>query len=246
MQIFSCDLHIHTCLSPCAELDMHPSAIVRKALEKKIDVIAICDHNSSENVGYVMNAAKGTNLVVLPGMEVTSKEEVHTIAIFNTLEDLLFFQKVVYENLAGENDEDVFGVQAIVNEIGEVEGFNPRLLIGATSLSLNSLVDIIHGFKGLAVASHIDRESFSILGQLGFIPTDASFDALEISARTGIKKGRELYPELSGYTFITSSDAHFTTDIGSSPAGIFLETTSFDEIRLALKGEAGRYVLEGK
>jgi len=246
MRKFSCDLHIHTCLSPCAELDMHPSAVIRKALEKKIDVIAVCDHNSSENAPYVMNAAKGTGLVVLPGMEVTSMEEVHTIALFKTLEDLLSFQKVVYENLTGENDEDVFGVQAVVNEAGEVEGFNPRLLIGATGLSLNSVVDAIHGFDGLAIASHIDRESFSVLGQLGFVPPDAAFDALEISARTGIKKGRELYPELSGYTFITSSDAHFTTDIGSSPTVFFIEAPSFDEIRMALKGEGGRYVLEGQ
>ncbi len=225
---------------------MHPSAIIRKALEKKIDVIAISDHNSSENVPYVMNAAKGTDLIVLPGMEVTSMEEVHTIALFETLEELLSFQKVVYEYLTGENDEDVFGIQAIVNEAGEVEGFNPRLLIGSTGLSLNSLVDAIHGFNGLAIASHIDRESFSVLGQLGFVPPDTPFDALEISARTGIKKGRELYPELSGYTFITSSDAHFTTEIGSSPTGFYIETPSFDEIRMALKGEGGRYVLEGQ
>lgn len=193
-----------------------------------------------------MNAAKETGLVVLPGMEVTSMEEVHTIALFKTLEELLNFQKIVYENLKGKNDEDVFGVQAIVNEEGEVEGFNPRLLIGATGLSLNSVVDAIHDCNGLAIASHIDRESFSVLGQLGFVPPDTLYDALEISARTGIKKGRELYPELSGYTFVTSSDAHFTTDIGSSPTGFYIETPSFDEIRMALKGEGGRYVLEGQ
>jgi 3',5'-nucleoside bisphosphate phosphatase len=245
MNIFSCDLHIHTCLSPCAELDMHPSAIVRKAIEKKIDVIAICDHNASENAGYVINAAKGTTLVVLPGMEVTSMEEVHIIALFETLEALQSFQKVIYENLSGENDEDVFGVQAIVNELGEVEGFNPRLLIGATGLSLNRLVDAVHAKGGLAVASHIDREIFGLLGQLGFVPPDALFDALEISARTGIKKARELYPELSGYSFITSSDAHFISDIGSSPTGFFLEAPTLAEIRLALKAKAGRRVLEG-
>jgi 3',5'-nucleoside bisphosphate phosphatase len=244
MRIFSCDLHIHTCLSPCAELDMHPSAIVRKALEKKIDVIAICDHNASENAGYVINAAKGTPLVVLPGMEVTSMEEVHMIALFENLEALQTLQKTVYENLAGKNDEDVFGVQAVVNELGEVEGFNPRLLIGATGLSLNRLVDAVHGLGGLAVPSHIDREMFGLLGQLGFVPPDAAFDALEIYARTGIKKARELYPELSGHTFITSSDAHYISDIGSSPTGLFLEAPTLAEIGLALKAKAGRRVEE--
>jgi 3',5'-nucleoside bisphosphate phosphatase len=223
---------------------MHPSAIVRKALEKKIDAIAICDHNASENAGYVINAAKGTPLVVLPGMEVTSIEEVHIITLFETLEALQVFQKIVYENLAGENDEDVFGVQAVVNELGEVEGFNPRLLIGATGLSLNRLVDEVHANGGLAIASHIDRQIFGLLGQLGFVPPGTLFDALEISAMTGIKKARELYPELSGYAFITSSDAHYISDIGSSPTGFFLEAPSLAEIRLALRAQAGRSVVE--
>lgn len=224
---------------------MHPSAIVNKAIEKNLDIIAICDHNSSENVEYVIKAASGKMLVVLPGMEVNSREEVHVIALFESVAALQAFQKVVYENLAGENDEDVFGVQAIVNEIGEVDGFNPRLLIGAIGMSLNRLIDRIHEFGGLAIASHIDREYFGVLGQLGFIPPDAAFDALEISAMTGIKKARGLYPELSGYTFITSSDAHFISDIGKSPTGFLLEAPSFTEIRLALKADAGRRVVDG-
>jgi 3',5'-nucleoside bisphosphate phosphatase len=246
MRIFSCDLHIHTCLSPCAELDMHPSAIVKKAMEKNLDMIAICDHNSSENVEYVIRAASDKMLVVLPGMEVNSREEVHVIALFESVTALRNFQSCVYASLEGENNEDVFGVQAVVNELGEVEGFNSRLLIGATGMSLNSLIDRIHEFGGLAIASHIDREYFGVLGQLGFIPPDAAFDALEISALTGIEKARGLYPELSGYTFITSSDAHFVSDIGSSPTGFLLEAPSFAEIRLALRAEAGRRVMAGK
>jgi PHP family Zn ribbon phosphoesterase len=85
---------------------------------------------------------------------------------------------------------------------------------------------------------------FGLLGQLGFVPPDAAFDALEIFAMTGIKKARELYPELSGYTFITSSDAHYISDIGSSPTGLFLEAPTLTEIRLALKAKAGRRVEE--
>lgn len=224
---------------------MHPSAIVERAVEKKVDVIAVCDHNASENASYVMNAAGGKPLIVIPGMEATSVEEVHVVTLFETIDELYAFQKVIYENLAGENDEDVFGVQAIVNEAAEVEGFNPRLLIGATNLSLASLIDAVHVFGGLAVASHIDRQSFSVLGQLGFIPADAAFDALEISARTGIEKGRRDYPELAGFSFITSSDAHFISDVGTSPTRFFLNEPTFAEIRLALKKEAGRHVVEG-
>ncbi len=243
-RIYTCDLHIHTCLSPCAELDMHPSAIVRAALDKNLDVIAICDHCASENAGYVMKAAAGTPLLVVPGMEATSREEVHVVALFGDIEALGLLQELIYASLKGENNEDVFGVQAIVNEAGEVEGFNPHLLIGASDIPLGDLVDRIHGLGGIAIASHIDRESFGILGQLGFLPPDAPFDALEVSAGTGIKKARAMYPDLDSYTMITSSDAHFIPDIGKAPARMLLEDRSFSEIGLALKNAGGRRVLE--
>lgn len=139
LKVFHCDFHIHTCLSPCAELDMHPRAIVEKALAANLDVIAICDHNSSENVPYVITASQGKNLKVFPGMEITTIEEVHLVAIFNSMSDLESMQEYVYRHLAGENDEKRFGVQAVVNEKGEVEAINEKLLIGATDISLNIL-----------------------------------------------------------------------------------------------------------
>ena len=180
---FRCDLHIHTCLSPCAELDIYPSALVEKCIASALDVIAVCDHNASENVEYVIRAAKGKPLVVLPGMEITSREEVHALAIFDNVEGLAVVQQIVYSALNGLNDSKVFGYQAIVDEADEVKGFNDRLLIGATDLTLEEIVLMIHEAGGLAIASHIDRESFSVISQLGFIPTDIRFDALEISPR---------------------------------------------------------------
>ena len=122
LKVFNCDFHIHTCLSPCADLDMHPRALVEKALEAKLDLIAICDHNSSENVPFVMNAARGKALDVISGMEITTSEEVHVLAIFDSLDNLARIQRVVYQHLSGKNDERLFGVQAVVNENGEVEG----------------------------------------------------------------------------------------------------------------------------
>ena len=154
---------------PAPNLDMHPRALVEKALAAKLDILAICDHNSSENVPYVINAARGKNLKIFPGMEITTSEEVHLLAIFDSLSDLARLQEIVYQHLAGKNDEERFGVQAIVNENGEVEGINDKLLIGATDLPLNDLLNYVHELNGLAVASHIDRESFSVLSQLGFI-----------------------------------------------------------------------------
>jgi len=132
LRLFRADLHIHTCLSPCADLNMGPRAIVNKARQHGLDVIGICDHNSSENVPAVVRAARDTNLKVLPGMEVTSKEEVHVLALFDTLERALRLQEIVYEHLPGENDAEAFGPQVVVNEDHDVLGFNPRLLAGAT------------------------------------------------------------------------------------------------------------------
>jgi 3',5'-nucleoside bisphosphate phosphatase len=240
---FKCDFHIHTCLSPCADLDMHPRALVERAREAGLDIVAICDHNSSENVPFVMKAAWGKNLSVLPGMEVTTTEEAHILAIFDSLDHLSEFQSVIYQHLPGENDERLFGVQAIVNENGEVEGLNNKLLIGATDLSLDRLLDQIHNLNGLAIAAHIDRESFSVLGQLGFIDEKIKFDALEITPATGLKQARIKYPTLSNYTFILSSDAHFLKDIGQAMTRVIMQEATLAELKMAFAKQDGRYVL---
>jgi len=241
---YRCDLHIHTCLSPCAELDMYPRSIVERAMDKRLDVIAICDHNSAENVLFVQQAAEGLPIVVLPGMEVTSREEVHTLALFDNLDALLELQGMIYRHLPGKNDEEVFGCQAIVNEKNEVEGFNDHLLIGATELPLLGLIESIHALGGLAVASHIDRESFSVISQLGFISDDMPFDALEVSARVGMQDARYRYPELCRRTFLVSSDAHFVRDIGRGYTDIVLEEVSVGELKMAFEHQKGRYVRE--
>ncbi len=243
-EIFRCNLHIHTCLSPCGDLDMHPRAVVEEALAQGLDIIAICDHNSSENVPYVIRAAHGTPLCVIPGMEVCTREEAHVLALFGEQPQLSLLQDFVYANLDGLNDEDAFGLQPIVNEAGEVEGFNERLLIGATGITLEALVSRIHEYGGLAIAAHIDRPSFSVIGQLGFIPPHVPFDALEISARLGIRGGRDRFPELSAYPFITSSDAHFIQDIGAACTRMALKSPCIAEISMALKKQGGRYIEE--
>ncbi|HPE46576.1 MAG TPA: PHP domain-containing protein, partial [Deltaproteobacteria bacterium] len=97
-RVYRCNLHMHTCLSPCAELDMHPASIVRESIAQGLDVIAVCDHNASENVPYVQRAAAGTGLVVIPGMELCTQEEVHLVAIFERLEELEALQGTVYGN----------------------------------------------------------------------------------------------------------------------------------------------------
>lgn len=223
---------------------MHPRALVERAIDKKLDMIAISDHNASANVQYVIAAAKAKNIRIIPAMEITTSEEVHLLALFESLNALLELQAVIDGHLSGKNDEDRFGVQAIVNERGEVEGINDQLLIGATDLSIDDFVERIHRLGGLAIPAHIDRESFSVLSQLGFIDDSSGFDALEISKLTGIRPGRTRYGDLSRYPFLTSSDAHFLQDIGTSTTKITMKEPTFAELKKALMGKDGRVILE--
>jgi len=220
---------------------MSPKGILTAAKKKELDIIGICDHNSSENSLAVMNAARKMNISVFPGMEVTSQEEVHVLALFDEIENSLKLQKFVYKNLPGENDEKAFGMQVVVNEKEEVLGFNNKLLIGATTIPLEEVIRLIHSFSGIAIASHIDRESFSIIGQLGFIPDNLELDALEISPNITFKEARKRYA--NHYPITCSSDAHFPDDIGKRFTSFLLEDSTLAEIKKALKNKEGRKLI---
>ena len=230
------DLHLHTCLSPCADMQMQATTIVEQAKKVGLDVIAICDHNSAENVAAVAKAGQREALPVILGIEITSSEEVHILGLFKTEQDLMGVQEIVYENLPGENSEDAFGPQIIVDEWDNVVGTNNKLLIGATNLTLEKVVEIIHQWSGLAIASHVDRERFSLIGQLGFIPEGLELDAIEISRPSEATKEY-------GYPVICSSDAHFLEDIGKNSSCFMVEEASVEEIGKALHQELGRRVI---
>jgi len=217
---------------------MSPKTIVEKAKEKKIDIIGICDHNSTENSLAVVKAAKNTNINVFPGMEVTSREEVHVLALFDGIENAVQLQKYIYKNLPGENDQEAFGMQVIVNEKDEVLGFNNKLLIGATTIPLEEVIQIIHSYRGIAIASHIDREAFSIISQLGFVPKNLELDALEISPSMTFSEARKRFK--NNYPITCFSDAHYPKDIGKGLTSFFLEEGTVAEIKRALKNEDGR------
>jgi len=222
---------------------MSPKRIVEKVVAKKIDIIGICDHNSAENVTAAIKAAEGEKIKVLPGIEVTSREEAHILALFEKEENALKLQAIIYKNLDGENDEGAFGPQVVANEIGKVLGLNKKLLIGATGLSIKDIVDSIHLLNGLAVASHIDRESFSIIGQLGFIPNNLGLDGLEISRRITYDEAQNRFADYSNYPLVHSSDAHFLEDIGSATTTLLLEEATLEEIGKALRAKEGRKIL---
>ncbi|MCK4773109.1 MAG: PHP domain-containing protein [Candidatus Latescibacteria bacterium] len=242
MREYVCDLHIHTCLSPCASLDMSPRRIVAEAIRMGIDVIGITDHNSAENVAAVSQVADQV-LTVLAGLEVTSREEVHILALYDDLEAALDLQVLVYENLPGKNDEDIFGIQPIVNADDEVEGFSERLLIGATTLPFEEIVENIRRGGGLAIAAHVDREAFGVIGQLGFVPPDVELDGLEVSKARTREEGLKEYSQDGRYAIIRSSDAHRPEDIGAVTTTFFLEAPVCVEIGMGLRNEAGRRVV---
>jgi len=238
------DLHIHTCLSPCGDIDMSPRAVVEQAVAKQLDVMAVCDHNTAENVAATRRAASGRNLTVLAGMEITTEEEAHLLAYFDEVDQVLELQKIVYTHfLPGSAVQMNIDDQIVANEFDEVESFNTKPLFSATSLSIDSLVGIIHRLGGLAVASHIDRESYSLIGQLGFIPGDLPLDAVEISAATPIHEARTRYAEYGHLPMITSSDAHFLHDIGRACTEFLIAEATTAEIRRALLHTEGRRVI---
>lgn len=240
LQCFQADLHIHTCLSPCGDLLMSPKRVVEDAARKKLDIIAISDHNSAENVEAAVRVGLENGVTVFPAMEVTTVEEAHFLALFDRTAAVLNLQNMIYENLPGKNDPEVFGEQIIANEYDEVEGYNERLLIGASVLSVKKLTEEIHKRGGLVVAAHVDRQAFSIISQLGFIPPDLELDGLEISARITPAKAWEMFPDIKKYPLITSSDAHYLEDIGKVKTTFMLQEPTFDEFRQAFANTNGR------
>jgi predicted metal-dependent phosphoesterase TrpH len=238
------DLHVHTCLSPCGDLQMSPRKIAAQARKQDVAIIAICDHNSAENVPAVIKSAEGVGVAVLPGMEICTCEEIHLLAIFDNMEAVDQMQALVYRHLDGHNDPDVFGLQVIANELDEVMGFEDRLLIGAADLTVDQVVGEIHRLGGVAVASHIDRESYSVISQLGFIPETLRFDALELSRYMRTEDARKRFAGSGRWTFVRNSDAHFLDDIGLNTCEYLVESPTLSEISKALKGENGRMVCE--
>jgi len=235
-------LHLHTCLSPCADSTMSPRAIVKGAKKQNLQMIGICDHNSVENVEAVRMAGKRERLAVMGGIEITSQEEVHILGFFSEKTALRDIQDMVYKNLSGENDENLFGEQILTDEHDRVIGSNRRLLIGATRLPLEKIVDAIHRLGGLAIASHIDRQSFSIIGQLGFIPKGLTLDALEISPLASQKR-RYSSSQRHSFPLVTFSDAHCLEDIGRSFSSFLIEEANIEETKKALTGKEGRKVI---
>lgn len=216
------DLHIHSCLSPCANLEMSPSEIVTRAVAAGIDGIALTDHQSARNTPAIAECARCAGLKCLFGMEVQTAEEVHTVALFDTTEQALALTDWVYAAMPKRvNDPETFGDQPVVTWDDDIVEMEWRILAMGCRRTIPETAAKVHELDGLYIAAHIDRPNFSVISALGAIPepppttncqqpTTKYFDAVELS-RTA---DESLWlPKAAGYAVIRSSDAHNLDDV---------------------------------
>ncbi|MGL4606212.1 MAG: PHP domain-containing protein [Eubacteriaceae bacterium] len=216
MEQVAIDLHIHSCLSPCGEEEMTPNNIVNMALIKELDFIAVTDHNTSKNLPAIMEVAKdcGEGLCILPGIEVTTKEDAHVLAYFPSLDGVMELDELLYDHLPKiMNKKEVFGPQYIMNKEDEIIGEIDKLLISATNISIDTLWETVNTIGGIIVPAHIDRKSYSLVASLGFIPPNLQIKTCEVSKNHPIDGITKEFRFFNEYQFIHGSDAHQLEDI---------------------------------
>jgi len=243
MRLYRCDFHIHTVLSPCGDLDMSPSAIVKKALEMKLDAIAVTDHNTTRHCRVTAEIGEKAGLVVIPGVEVNTSEEVHCLAFFDSLEVADEFQQYLDKHLPDmKNDPDFFGYQVQVDENEHVVYEEEKLLWAGLNQSLDQVIRTVKNLNGLVCLSHVDRKKNSVFSQLGLFPAGLPTDAIEISKSAVPEEFLKQHPELEGIPYLTNSDAHFLCDIAIRFNLLRLESVNLSEIKMALLGMDGRMI----
>lgn len=243
MQQYKVDLHIHTCLSPCGSLEMSPKKIVLAALSQGLDAIAITDHNTTLQIPVVQLLGKELGLTVIAGVEVTTREEAHCLVFFETEEARLVFQDYLECHLPSiPNDPDRFGDQVWVNADDEIMGESPYLLLSALDQSVNQIAAKVKEIGALFVAAHIERPSFSLISQLGFINPSLTLDAIEFNNYQRYKELSSHQRYLFKYTQYSASDAHCLEQIGTKPAIWQSDELSFNGLRKAFAKQDDHFI----
>ncbi len=243
LSLFKADLHIHTVLSGCAEIEMIPSLILREAERKGLNLIAITDHNACHNTEAVMKAAAGTNIHVFPGMELQSKEEVHLLCLFDTVEPCRKWQEKVFQKLPSlVNKEELFGPQYVVDAAGDWLWTEERLLATSADMTLEEIADQVVSLGGVVIPAHVDRPSFSLLSNLGLIPETLSVKALEVTPHFEQQRDFRQWPQLKNWCLIVNGDAHRLHEI-QNRTQFKMAQPEIKEMVLAFKGEQGRQVM---
>lgn len=243
LKSYRADLHIHTVLSPCGDIYMSPSAIVKQAKKLHIDVIGITDHNTTRQVEITQQIGLEEGIFVIGGVEVTTREETHALAYFETNDQLNAFQDFLDKHLPHiPNDEEKFGYQLIVDKNENITGEEEWLLWSALDVDLDGLYDKVHEIGGLFIPAHVDRPALSLVSQLGFVPPDIKADGLEISKHVKKENFLKKFDYLKKFNFIKSSDAHCLHIIGEVYCVLNMYDLTFNEFRKTLHGEDGRFI----
>lgn len=222
METLFADLHMHSCLSPCADDDMTPANICGMAMLKGLQMIAVTDHNTALNLPYVQACAEAYGLLLIPGMEITTREEVHLLGYFPSVNAVLSFGEFLRPHLPPKkNRPSLFGNQFIVNEDDAVVGEEDALLIGATDLSLHQAAAAVRSFGGVPVPAHINRGANGLLVNLGFMPEDIEFSAVEVWRALPCA-----HTPQAGRRVLHSSDAHRLGDILEAEVSVSLPEKS--------------------
>ncbi len=226
------DLHIHTVLSPCGDIEMTPRQIIAAAKLRGLQIIGIADHNSTLQCAEVRKVGMREGIFVLCGAEINTREEVHCLTFFESDKQLAEFQLFLDKHLPPiPNNADKFGYQLVVNEEEEVLQEVDDLLISALTAGIEEVEAEVHRLGGIFIPAHINKMQNSVLSQLGFLPPDLKVEALELSKHTTIPAFLEKNKYLSKYPFIQSSDAHILEDIGSIYTELKLESINFEAIK---------------
>ena len=214
MSLYTCDLHVHSCLSPCADNDNTPNNLAGMATLNNISIMALTDHNSSKNCPAFFEACRRYGVIPVPGMELTTAEEIHVICLFPTLDQAMAFNELVdSKRIRFPNDKEIFGDQLIMNGEDEVIGEEEDFLTNATEISLEEVPELVERYGGVCYPAHIDREANGCIAILGTFPETPYFTAAELHDPENEEEYREKYPLLQGKRIIVSSDAHYLTDL---------------------------------
>ena len=238
---YAADLHIHSVLSPCADLEMSPTAVVRRARQVGLSLIALTDHHMAENGAALRDAAAGAGIGALYGMEVRTEEEVDVLCLFDDVGPALAWQEVVYAALPDvANDPRLFGDQVVVDVEERILRMEARLLINAAGIPLETVARETARRGGLTIPAHVDRPTNSLISQLGFPPEGCPFDAMEVSSFGRAEEMRARHPWLRDFPLVRFSDAHTLEEVGRQRTAFWVRAPSVREIGMALRGEEGR------
>ena len=244
MRDFRVDLHVHTCLSPCGSLEMSPLRIVETAIAQGLDAIAVTDHNSTLQCPEIQALGEKRGLMVFAGVEVTTREEAHCVALFGADEARAAFQEYLDAHLPPvPNDPERFGDQVWVNSGNEILGEAPYLLLSALDQSVGQIAAYVNQLGGLFVAAHIERPSFSLISQLGFIDASLPLDAIEYNNRERFEQLTGGHKYLKRYTWYTASDAHYPDQIGTRYSLLKADALTFRHLAMAFHQKNGHTIV---